>query len=234
MKSIKIYDQLLQTNLAHLRLHPSYLPHIGLKYNEARTKTFIIAESHYLPETYNNKFSAEDWYYNPDSIYMVLTVNPKWHMHWINTRKVVKTYLESEALQKGHGIFNNLETAYKEIGSKTKLFDECVYLNYFQRPSEAEGDSIQVNEIDSKIALENLLVLNQVLKPNKLIFVSKVAYDDYLNHVSKKQKEQFPYVDYVPHPSASSWWNRKTGKYGIKGKSATGKEKFQRIMTPKN
>ncbi|MCL7763171.1 hypothetical protein MPF19_07045 [Polaribacter sp. Z014] len=231
MNCIKTYDTDLLSKLPHLKLHPNYLPHIGLKYNEARAKTFIIAESHYLPKKHNNLFSTDDWYNNPISIYKIIGDDKA----WFDTRGVIKHYKEQQGkkLPKGFGIFNNLEKANEEIGSEIKLFEECVYLNYFQRPSEVEGDSINIHEIDSKTALENLIVLSEVLKPNKIIFVSSKAYNDFMNHASKEQKEKLPYVGSVPHPSASSWWNRKSKKYGINGTSVTGKEKFQRIMTPK-
>lgn len=224
------YDTELQSKLPHLKLHPNYLPHIGLNYLDTRAKTFIIAESHYLPKKYNNKFNSEDWYHNPKTIYKLIGKDKG----SFNTRIVVAIFQNDKPLEKGHGIFNNLEKAYEEIGSEIKLFKESVYINYFQRPSEVEGDSINIQEIDSKTALENLIVLSEVLKPNKIIFVSSKAYNDFMNHASKAQKEKLPYVGSVPHPSASSWWNRKSKKYGINGTSVTGKEKFQRIMTPKN
>ena len=232
MNSIKNFDKQLQSRLTHLKLHPAYLPHIGLKYNETRTKTLIIAESHYVHKDHNNKFSAEDWYNNPTTIYQALDAKCKNHRNWFNTRGVIEYYQSPNPLAKGHVIFNNLEIAYRQINSNTNLFDECVYFNYFQRPSEIEGETLRIHKIDSQIALENLMVLNEVLKPNKIIFVSSKAYEDYMRHASKEQKEQLPYVGSVPHPGASAWWNRKAKKYGLNGKSATGKEKFIRIVKP--
>lgn len=230
MNCIKSYDVQLQSKLNHLRLHPAYLPHIGLKYNEARAKVLIIAESHYSPKRHNNKFIVIDWYKNPKSIYEIIG-NDK---GWFNTREVVKTYQNSKSLEKGHGIFRNLEIAYHEIYPEIKLFDECVYLNYFQRPSEVEGETINIHAIDSKVALENLMVIHEVLKPNKIIFVSSKAFNNYSSNITKEQKNLLPYVGSVPHPSSSSWWNRKSKKYELKGEAVTGKQKFQRIMMPKS
>lgn len=230
MNSIKTYDSQLQTKLNHLKLHPAYLPHIGLKFNEARTKVLIIAESHYLPKKHNNKFSVADWYNNPRSIYDEIGDDKG----WFKTRGVINHYKTVRPLPKGHGIFKNLETAYQTINNDVKLFDECVYFNYFQRPSGEEGETIKVHKIDSEIALENLMVISEVLKPNKIIFVSSAAYKDYEDHATKEQKDQLPYVGSVPHPSASSWWNRQSKRYGIKGEAVTGRDKFIRIMTPKN
>jgi hypothetical protein len=233
MNSLTSYDSELQSKLDHLKIHSAYLPHIGLNYNETRVKTLIIAESHYLPKKHNNKFSSEDWYNNSEIIYKLLNEDPGWHKNWFNTRNVIKTYQDSSTLEKGHGIFNNLEKAYQTINEEVNLFEECVYLNYFQRPSEVEGDSINVHKIDSEIALKNLIVICEVLMPNKIIFVSSKAHKDFTDNVSKAQLEILPYVGSVPHPSASSWWNRKSKKYGLGGKAVTGREKFIRIMSPK-
>ncbi len=233
MNCIKTYDNQLQSKLQHLKLHSAYLPHIGLKYQESKAKTIIIAESHYVHSVHNNKFSVEDWYTNPSSIYSALDNHREVDRSWFNTRKVIDYYQKANKLAKGHGIFNNLEKAYQTINKEVKLFEECVYLNYFQRPSEVEGDTINIHEIDSKIALENLLVLIEVLQPNKIIFVSSKAYHDFIKNTTKSQREKLPFIGSVPHPSASSWWNRKSKKYGLNGMAVTGKEKFQRIMKPK-
>jgi hypothetical protein len=232
--SKSLYDEVLKTRLKHLQLHPNYLPHIGQNYETARAKTFIIAESHYLPTHYNNKFSAEDWYNNPEIIYTTFALKKDNAKGWFNTRGVIKEYQNSSPLSSGHRIFLNLEIAFKELDKDRKLFEESVYLNYFQRPAEVEGDSINIHKIDSEVALENLLVLIEVLQPHKIIFVSSKAYNDFIKNTTESQRKQLPYIGSVPHPSASSWWNRKSPKYGLKGQSATGKEKFLRIMKPKD
>jgi hypothetical protein len=83
--------------------------------------------------------------------------------------------------------------------------------------------------------LENLLVLIETLKPDKIIFVSSKAYNDFKINSTVNLRKQLPFIGSVPHPSASSWWNRSSPKYGInsKGKIATGKEKFERIIRVK-
>lgn len=229
MKTNTTYDSELQSKLDHLKIHPGYLPHIGLDYNEARVKTLIIAESHYLPKKHNHKFSAEDWYNNSEIIYKTIG-NDK---DWFHTRGVISCYQNDEPLLNGHRIFKNLENAYHTIYKDINLFKECVFFNYFQRPSEVEGDSISIHKIDSEIALKNLMIICEVLKPNKIIFVSSKAHKDFANNVSKEQSEKLPYVGSVPHPSASSWWNRKSKQYGLKGEAVTGREKFIRIISPK-
>ena len=230
MKSLETYDQELQSKLKHLEVHPNYLPHIGLDYNESRVKTLIIAESHYVPEDYNNKFSADDWYNDPARVYEALGSSK----NWFNTRGVIRHYQNEKKLSKGHSIFNNLEKAYKEVFPEIDLFDECVFFNYFQRPAEKQGISIIVHKKDSDVALENLMVINEVLKPNKIIFVSMLAFENFERNVSKSQKEELPFIGAVPHPGSSPKWNTKCKTYGLKGIAVTGKQKFQRIVSPKD
>lgn len=229
-----IYDIILVSKLNHLKLHPLYLPHIGENYEVARAKMFIVAESHYIHSDHNHKFSVEEWYTNPEAIYFALDKRCKNDKNWFNTRGVIKHYQTVEKLVKGHQLFHTLEKTYQTLVKGVNLFDECVYFNYFQRPAEIEGGSIKVHKKDSEIALENLLVLSEVLKPNKIIFVSSKAYSDFIKNTTELQRNNLPYVGSVPHPSASSWWNRKSIRYGVKGQSATGKEKFLRIMKPKS
>jgi hypothetical protein len=77
------------------------------------------------------------------------------------------------------------------------------------------------------------LVLIKVLKPNKIIFVGSKAYQDFISNTTKVQRNELSYFGFVPHSSASSWWNRESKKYGVNGESVTGKAKFERIIRPK-
>lgn len=224
------YDEVLITKLKHLQSYPSYLPHIGNKYEESTTRIMIIAESHYLHEKFNNKFSVADWYENPELVNSQLNEQKS----GMTTRAVIRDYLTSTKLIKPYTIFRNLENAYRNFQLDSRLFEECVFINYFQRPSQKNGDSIIVHTKDSLIALENLLALNEILKPNKIIFVSSKAYNDFKSRASESQKESFAFVASVPHAS-SPWWNKTSPKFGVneEGKIATGREKFMRIISLK-
>lgn len=228
------YDEALKARLKLLQSHPNYLPYIGKKYEEATTKIAIVAESHYLPKRYNHQFTAAQWYHDPKSVHAVLDQDKDNPKGWCNTRGVVNYYLSAATIAPAHRIFSNLEKAFQELHKERKLLEECVYLNYFQRPSEKEGDSITIHQMDSAFAVENIMALVAVLQPDKIIFVSSKAHADFIKNTTKFQREKLPYIGAVPHPSASSWWNRKSPKYGLKGQSATGKEKFLRIIKPKD
>lgn len=229
-------DSELKHRFPHWQQYPNYLPYVGTRYGENANRILIIAESHYLPKEFNHKIKANDWYLNPEKTFQLFEelkakVNP---LSWIHTRKVVKHYIENKPKSGGLSIFHKLEEAYKEVYKGTSLLEHCLYMNYFQRPSEVSGDSIVVHPIDNEYALKALLAVNEVLKPNKIIFVSSKAYDTFKKSVSKEQLESFDYVGSVPHPSASSWWHRTSTKYGTKEiPTATGREKFMRIIKPR-
>lgn len=227
------YDQLLLATLPHLQKHPNYLPHIGKHFEQSKQRIMIVAESHYLHKKYNGSITSKEWYENPETIYAKIGGDKG----WFNTREVLQTYFrdkKNNVIKNGLKLFQNLEIAYKTVFKSNELFDDCVFINYYQRPAENQGDSIKVHSVDSKVALENVLVLIEVLKLDKIIFVSSKAYNDFIINTTQKQREKLPYIGTVPHAAASSWWNRKTRKYGINGGLATGKEKFERIIKPKN
>ena len=223
-------DELLITKLPHLQSHHCYLPHIGVRYNDSSSKLLIIAKSHYLNKKFNNRFSAEDWYNYPKNIYPLIDK----FKTGINTRLVIQDYMTSKKLCKAYTIFRNLENTYSRLFKDFRMFEECVFINYFQRPSQINGDSIAVHRLDKEVALQNLITINEILKPEKIIFVSKLAYDNFKKSITPSQLENFQYINFVPHP-ASAWWNRTAPKYGINkdGNIANGREKFERIITPK-
>lgn len=226
MEIKKKYDEELLLKFPHLKLHKNYLPHIGKNFEDAKQRIMIVAESHYLEKTFDNLINVEEWYSKPEKFYSIIGD----YKSWFNTRGVVANYLHNRTSKGGLSIFYNLEKSFKNIFPEADLFNECVYINYYQRPSQQEGLSINVSPIDSKIALENFITIVEVLKITKVIFVSSKAYCDFKAMTSIEKLKALPYIGSVPHPSASSWWNRKSLKYGINGNTATGKEKFERIV----
>lgn len=227
------YEDLLKEANSHLRNHPSYMPHIGEGYDAVPIRIMIIAESHYLPNHLDDKITVEDWYDNSQSVYDNLIKNDK---GWIDTKGVIKHYRKQQKTG-AMVLFANLEKAYAEACPGKLLFDECIFLNYFQRPAERQGESIRISKRDSEVALQNLLTLIDVAKPNKIIFVSSKAHKDFQAACFDKgiAKDDLPYVGTVPHAGASVWWNKASKKFALKGgEPVTGRQKFIRIVTPKN
>ena len=224
-----MYDKQISSLISHYTDHKSFLPHIPENYGKKGVKVFIIGESHYLPKEYDRQINAENWYNNPQKIYDLISENS---VEWINTRGVIKFFSGPQKLAKGHRIFQNLHNAFKEIYSESKLFESAVYFNYFQRPAEEQGGSIQIHSLDSQKAIENLAGLNKILKPELIIFTSSKAYRDFDRNADRWLKEELPKIESVPHP-ASAWWNKSSKNYGYNadGSPSTGKEKFKRIIT---
>nr|WP_322624046.1 hypothetical protein [uncultured Flavobacterium sp.] len=228
------YEALLKELNPHLQNHPSYMPHIGDGYDAVPIKIMIVAESHYLPKYLDDKITVEDWYDNPQSVY--IKFENSYDKGWINTQGVINHY-RKEQKNGALVLFANLEKAYAEAYPGKLLFDECIFLNYFQRPAERRGESIRISKRDSEVALQNLLTLIDVAKPNKIIFVSSKAHKDFQAASLDKgiAKDDLPYVGTVPHAGASVWWNKASKKFALKGgKPVTGRQKFIRIVTPKN
>ena len=198
-------DDILISKLEHLKNHNCYLPHIGENFHQAETKIFIIAESHYLPTKYNNKISVHNWYNKTENFENNFKINKYEGIGWINTRNVIKEYLKSNDSKGGLSLFYNLEKAYSTVFENSRLFDDCIFFNYFQRPAEVSGDSIKISKIDSKIALENLLVQIEIFKPNKIIFVSSKSYKNFLQNSTNENRNHLPFITSVPHASASAW-----------------------------
>ncbi len=222
-----MYDEQIIRQVPHYRNHKTFLPHIPKDYGKGK-KIFIIGESHYLPSKYDRQITAENWYNNPQSIYDLISQDS---VEWINTRGVINFYSGPDKLARGHRIFQNLENAFAEIFKGIRVFENTVYFNYFQRPAEIQGGSIKIHKLDSEKALENLVGLNEILKPELIIFTSSKAFKDFNQNVSDDLRQVLPQVESVPHP-ACAWWNRTSRNYGLNsdGSTSTGKQKFQRII----
>lgn len=195
------YDEALEA-LDIFKRYPSLLPFIGEKYQEAESKVLFIGASHYLPEKYNG-VSTLEWYnknldeygFDEETIY------------WIYTRQVMDQYPAP--------MYKEFLDVYAEVFEVEDARPYIAFYNYFLRPSEKEGQSINVYPKDSKIAFSTFLKINEILQPDKIIFVSKKAHKDFCKHTRNKSNfEQLSQlVESVPHPSSPHWnWNPKMKK----------------------
>ena len=216
------HDESLTERLPHLKNYPNYLPHISAGYDEAPLKLLIVAESHYLNKKFDDKIAADEWYDNPVGVTKLLID----HLSGMNTRAVINDFNGSNRTIKPYRIFLNLEAAYQNVFAGRTLFQECAYINYFQRPAERNGQSIRATKRDHQHAFENLTALIETINPDKIIFTSRKAFDSYKLNVKEVDYKK---VNVVPHP-ASAWWNKKSPRYGIDGEASTGRGKFMRII----
>ncbi len=218
-----IYDQLLSDQVTHLRNYPNYLPYISENYDQAKFKVLIIAESHFLHEKYDNKISSDHWYDRSEEVVLKLKDN----LSGMNTRLVIKDFNGANRNIKPYRIFLNLESAYQDVFAGAQLFKECAYINYFQRPAERNGKSILANKRDHQYAFDNLSILIETIKPDRVIFVSRKAFDSYKSNVKEVDYKK---INVVPHP-ACAWWNKASPRYGINDMPSTGREKFIRLIS---
>lgn len=230
-------DQTLQERLPHLKLHPNYLPYIGKNYATAKQKILIIAESHYLEGNFDGQITEKLWHENPQEVYKILNDFKKGEDENFKTRGVIATYFNQKRekkINKGLTIFTNLENAYHEVEPDVNLLDQCIFMNYFQRPAEFRGKSIRNSERDNLLAKETVLTYIELFKPNKVLFVSSLAYNNFTYQLNLNPVEGLPYIGETPHPS-SAWWNKHAAKYATKDQpNATGRDKFIRVLRMKN
>ena len=88
------------------------------------------------------------------------------------------------------------------------VFHHVAFMNYYQRPSLMRGESILPDDMDKRFAATTLDEVINILKPTAVIFLSKTAYWEYLNHHPAFEK-----IYTVAHP-CSPWWNRDKGRIG--------------------
>ncbi|MBE9664663.1 hypothetical protein [Mucilaginibacter myungsuensis] len=223
------YDALLKDRLVHLSNYPQFLPFIGNAWEGQQNRILLIAESHYLPSKSNGKSSSQTWY---DGNKSLLSERER---GWTNTRGIVEWAdgyaLDKTKFSKGHSIFYNIKNAVfdaRNISKKDKyLFHQFGYYNYFQRPAEETGASIQLSGNDYRIAYNTIKAIAEIAQPTDLIFVSKKAYNSFIHWRNKEADGIFTNIrsHSVPHP-ASAWWNRPHN--ACDGKS--GKQKFIDII----
>ncbi len=160
-----------------------------------------------------------------------------WVINYFNTRKniffIEEPYFtkEQKPISK---VLNSYKNIRKEITNHLDLIDQeivfsnLVYFNYFQRPAFNSGKSIIKTKLDQDIAFNNIKTLIKILKPDKIVFASKLAFNVFLESARNNNFETSVQFDFIPHASCS-WWNRKSKNYGkhkTENRFRTGREKF--------
>lgn len=219
------FDSVLIKDIDHYSRYPEMLPFIGGNWEKGK-KVMLIGESHYLPfeeiKTYCDYDFQNEWY-SGTSQYL-----DEGHKSYLNTRKNV------EGVSEGRRnatllIYSNLQNAIKKIPNflnKEVVFDEFVFLNYFQKPAAVkeevgENRSIQSTLKDIEFAHNNLKKICDILRPNLVIFISSKAFDQFQSIESGAKEFNDYRIDFVPH-AGKQWWNKTSVRYG----NRTGKDKF--------
>jgi len=227
----KIITEQYDKELLNLNIYskfPQMLPLIGSNYSSNFKKVLFVGESHYLPNSSNIHNNSTEWYSLDQS---VLNDNEK---DWINTRETAGSGINQKYNSKAFSIYRNIEKGILNSGfnpeMKDNMFRFCAFYNYFLRPAET-GKSISRDELDKDKSFENIINLEKILGFEYVIFVSKLAYNDF-NWYFKNRKNQLKFKYFsLPHPGCL-WWNRKSKSYlNSKGESLNGKEKLIEIIS---
>lgn len=238
------FDNDLQNQLPHFKNYPELLPFIGKYWNESPYKILVIAESHYIATKDIQKEQLENWYDYSSSNFKQYESDPFQLHRYINTRYNVNNafLINKNESQRPYMHYYNMRRAIKQniefFKVKDNIFDYLAYYNYFQRPAYIEGESIINNDKDDKIAFDTFINIVDIVKPEKIIFVSSKSYHSFKNNkdLTKQIMCKIPAKIYTtPHPG-SAWWNRRSKNYGKNIKTneyRTGREKFIEIITSK-
>jgi len=203
-KSLKDFDNQLLTIQVYKK-HPSLLPYIGRHYND--TRILLLGESHYLDsEEDESTKKMENWYGTQTENY-----NFKWPVN-LDTRSVVNNYLNCRR-SKAHSMFRKPAEALIKAWdlndvNDSEAFTSFAFMNYFQRPEANAGKSINLNEEDKKVACDTLNDVIKIIEPKLILFLSKKAYDSYIELAGDIEDKN---IDYVYHPT-SKFWNKDNGK----------------------
>lgn len=200
----KIEEEL--SNIKHFKLHPELLPFIGSNYNVF--KILIMGESHYIGKHYKDScFSLDSWYCKETCSYAWEKDNDS---EWFNTRGVLNSFL-SGYKARAYSMFRKPSEVLKEsIEKKCRIsvtdedaFESFAFFNFFQRPEIHMGKSISDTSDDQQKAVEIFNDIIRVIQPNKIIFLSKKAYEVFTGSESSLLVEDK--IEYVMHPTCRHW-----------------------------
>lgn len=217
-ESSRTFDNEL-SKIEHYRKnhHPEMMPFIGSHYN--KTGILLVGESHFYEYDKNNnqqsekEYLEERWYKEPTPEVFSYKDN-------FNTRKVIHNFLIRKRT-KAHSMFKNPAQCVIEVYdldhiSDSEVFNAFAFMNYFQKPALEAHKSIDNDNDDTQFAYNTFISVCNVIKPKRVVFLSKKAYEYYIKCCDKSILS-VP-VDFVYHPTCS-YWNQKDGK-----------EKFKKII----
>ena len=218
-----------------LDLHPELKTFVGDNYGKGGSpKVLFYGESHFLPKNKGGNFSDREWYRNSSDELGLNDVDKA----YLNTSEIIKNdVINSSFKNKSHSMYRNLGNVYGEAFGKRDYhtaLNEVAYGNYFKRPAETTGGSINITEMDEEISYNAFKKDIESLKPDKIAFSSKKAYNSALKMARKQNDIEMTQliegkIVVVPH-ATSAWWNRKSKAYG----GLSGKERLKQFLLEPN
>ena len=126
--------------------------------------------------------------------------------------------------KRGHAIHRNICNLLSDIGITETLpnhaCDHYAYYNFFQRPAQSQGDTIDAMDLDVLKAKEILNTVLDALAPDLVVFTSSKAGKHGKGICLQRN---IPAIS-VSHP-ACAWWNRPSGK-----SQQTGRDKMRQFL----
>ena len=114
-------------------------------------------------------------------------------------------------------VFNIMDRVLTEANVEHETgLSEAAFYNYFLRPAyNASGSKgFKPQPIDNEVSGEALTGIISEIKPDTIIFLSKLAYEAFNNYCATKGLAYSDIItERVSHP-ACRWWNRYGGVYG--------------------
>ena len=218
--------------IKHFNFHPQMLPFVGENYEQNRI--LLVTESHFLLKGIS-AITPFEWYSSNNFSDRVVGNT--------RTRDVIDNHFNNDI--KSHSLFKNIQSAMDLTSSKMKLQDIAWY-NFFQRPAlfgqsikNEEKDFIQIDIIKAQETFKEII---DVLKPSKIIFLSKFAFDSLQKDIHKNiirfydkemQAHCFSNIKIPIYPCAhpnSPAWNSKIYKSNEPTVKITGKQLFINIL----
>jgi hypothetical protein len=226
-----MFDTSFDKELSKLDIYnrfPQLKPAIGKHYRSRKNKILIVAESHYFPKESTIHENSDIWYSSSFDKLKDIEKN------WTNTRLVLEEWRDpNNKNPKAYLIFDNLQKAASEFlddSNKSEcIFEHLAFMNYFLRPAKT-GLSLKRDHQDKEISYNNIYNVSKLLGINHILFVSRMAYRDFMWFQQKFQQIENLSAFSIPHPS-SSWWNRKSKNYlSSNNEVVTGKNLYRDIL----
>ncbi|MBQ8739018.1 MAG: hypothetical protein IJZ04_05930 [Clostridia bacterium] len=220
------YDKGLELNPIY-QTHPEMLPYIGKQYNKHRI--LCVGESHYLSkQTKNFSYDLKKWYTENLTEQKYDENNPL-HKSFSSffTRYVLFKHIVGKERGAGYSMFYRPAKACCDVigCDEDKVWEHFAFMNYYQRPAEIRGESIDKQKEDSLLSKVNLDYVCKIIEPTIIVFLSKKAYNDWMKtELCSDTVETYEDCSYpVSHPT-SHWWERKRKDGGC------AKEDFRNII----
>lgn len=186
---------------------PELTPYIDNNYydNETHSQLLVIGESNY----FNSKdaeiscfLNAEDWYKNaPKELLIPNMLEKKVN----NNGKITASQLK--------GLYHTLTKVLNRKLKENDRYSDVAFYNYFLRPAHDDGQNNgfgkknYYQDIDGEVAFSAFCGILKEIKPNLVIFATKIGFDK-MECFRKKTKIDFGniVIKRVAHPSCK-WWN---------------------------